>query len=154
MFMNWNNVLSECSEYVETQGRIYIQAIAEGLKIQRGLQKTVVRIESMAGIWSFRLNFDKNLCLNYYSQNLVLFNFRVITPEFSYEFPWISMRRLVKPHANYCVDILKAHWLRPAFTESYRLWRVTLLKDLWLFMFEMHLISGITDEPTRPPLPS
>jgi len=30
----------------------------------------------MACIWSFRLNFVKNLCLNYYSQNLVLFNFR------------------------------------------------------------------------------
>jgi len=27
-------------------------------------------------IWSFRLNFVKNLCLNYYSRNLVLFNFR------------------------------------------------------------------------------
>jgi len=39
------------------------------------LQQTVVRIESMAGIWSFRLNFVKNLCLNYYSRNLVLFNF-------------------------------------------------------------------------------
>jgi len=30
----------------------------------------------MAGIWSFRLNFVKNLCLNYYSRNLVLFDFR------------------------------------------------------------------------------
>jgi len=29
-------------------------------------------------------------------------------------------------HTNYCVDILKAHWLRPAFVESYRLLRVTL----------------------------
>jgi len=29
----------------------------------------------MAGIWSFRLNLVKNLCLNY-SRNLVLFNFR------------------------------------------------------------------------------
>jgi len=52
---------------------------------------------------------------------------------------------LVKPHADYCVDILKARWLRPAFAESYRLLPVTLSKNLWLFMFEMHLISGITD---------
>jgi len=57
---------------------------------------------------------------------------------------------LVKPHANYYVDILKARWLRPAFAESYRLRRVTL-SNLWLFMFEMHLISGINDEPPRPP---
>jgi len=42
----------------------------------RGLQNTVVRIESMAGIWSCRLNFVKNVCLNYYSRNLVSFNFR------------------------------------------------------------------------------
>ena len=42
----------------------------------RGPPKTVVRIESMAGIWSFRFNFVKHLCLNYYSRNLVLFNFR------------------------------------------------------------------------------
>ena len=48
--MNWNNLLSECSEYV-----IYLQ----GLKIQGGLQKTVGRIESMAGIWSSRLNSSK-----------------------------------------------------------------------------------------------
>jgi len=30
----------------------------------------------VAGILSFRLNFVKNLHLNYYSRNLVLFNFR------------------------------------------------------------------------------
>jgi len=30
----------------------------------------------MAGIWSFRLNFVKDVCLNYYSRNLVSFNFR------------------------------------------------------------------------------
>jgi len=53
----------------------------------------------------------------------------VITPESPNEFPWISIWRLVKPHANYCVDILKARWLRPAFTESYRLLRVTLPKE-------------------------
>ena len=56
----------------------------------------------------------------------------VITPESSNEFPykWISVWRLVKPHANYCVDILTARWLRPAFAESYRLQRVTLSKEL------------------------
>jgi len=38
----------------------------------------------------------------------------IITPESSDEFPLTSIWRLVKPHANYCVDILKALWLRPA----------------------------------------
>jgi len=33
----------------------------------------------------------------------------------------------------------------------YRLRRVTLIKNLWLFMFEMHLISVITDKLPRPP---
>ena len=32
--------------------------------MQGGLQQTVVRIESMAGIWSYRSNFVKNLRLN------------------------------------------------------------------------------------------
>ena len=54
----------------------------------------------------------------------------MITPESSNEFPWISIWRLAKPHANHCVDILKACWLRPAFAESYRLLRVTLSKKL------------------------
>ena len=77
----------------------------------------------------------------------------LITPKSSNEFPWISIWRLVKPHANYCVDIVKALWLRPAFAESYRLLRVTLL---WLFMFDMHLISGITDgwQGCKPPHPA
>ena len=58
--------------------------------------------------------------------------FVVMRPESSNEFPyeWISIWRLVKPHANYCVDILTARWLRPAFAESYRLRRVTLSKEL------------------------
>jgi len=42
----------------------------------------------------------------------------------------MSIWRLVKSHANYCVDILKTPWLRPAFAESYRLLRVTLSKEL------------------------
>ena len=56
----------------------------------------------------------------------------VITPESSNEFPyeWISIWRLVKQHANYCVDILTARWLRPAFAKLYRLRRVTLSKEL------------------------
>jgi len=54
----------------------------------------------------------------------------VITPESSNEFPWISVWPLVKPHAIYCIDILKAHWLRPAFAESYRLLRLTLSKEI------------------------
>jgi len=33
----------------------------------------------------------------------------------------------------------------PAFAELYRLLRVTLSKELAAVMFEMHLISGITD---------
>ena len=74
----------------------------------------------MAGIWPFRLNFVKNLCLNYYSRNLVLFNLVMITPEFSNEFPWISIWRLVKPHGIYCVDILKhtgcVCWIVPTVT--------------------------------------
>jgi len=37
---------------------------------------------------------------------------------------------LVNPYANYCVDILKARWLRPAFAESYRLLRLTQPKEL------------------------
>ena len=54
----------------------------------------------------------------------------MITPESSHEFPWISIWRLVKPHANDCVGIVNARWLRPAFAESYRLLRVTLSKEL------------------------
>ena len=54
----------------------------------------------------------------------------MITPGSSNKFPRISIWRLVKPHANYCVDILTATWLRPAFAESYRLRRVTQSKEL------------------------
>ena len=96
---------------------------------QGGLQQTVVRIEPMACIWSFRLNFVKNLCLDY-DEIKFYSTFVVITPESSNEFPRISIRRLVKPHANYCVDIRKARWLRSAFAESYRLLCVTLSKEL------------------------
>ena len=54
----------------------------------------------------------------------------MITPESSNEFPWLSIWRLVKPHANDCVDILKARWLRPAFAELHRLLRVALSKEV------------------------
>ena len=54
----------------------------------------------------------------------------MLTPESSKEIPWISIRRLVKRHANYCVGILKARCLRPAFAESYHLLRVALSKEL------------------------
>ena len=54
----------------------------------------------------------------------------MITPESSNQFPWISIWQLVEPHANYCVDILKARWLRPTFAELYRLLRMTLSKEV------------------------
>ena len=54
----------------------------------------------------------------------------MITPGSSNEFPWISVWRLVKLHANHCVHISKTRWLRPAFAESYRLVHVTLSKEL------------------------
>ena len=38
----------------------------------------------------------------------------MIKPESSNEFPWISIGPLVKPHANYCVYMLRARCLRPA----------------------------------------
>ena len=67
-----------------------------------------------------------------YSWNLVSFihsDFVVITPESSNKFPWISIWRLVKPHANCCVDILNTRWLRLAFVELYWLWRVNQAKE-------------------------
>jgi len=98
----------------------------------RGFQQTVVRIESMAGIWSFRLNFVKHLCLNYYSWNLVLLNFR---GDNARVFQRVSMNLNMTvgqaAHTNYCVDILKARWLRPAFAESYRLLRMTMGAIWW-----------------------
>ena len=123
-----------------------------------GLQQTVVglRIEQMAGIWSFRLNFVKNSCLIYYSQNLVSFNFRGDNAKSSNEFPWISIWRLVKPHANYRVDIPKARWLGLAFAESYRLLHVTLSKELvtihvWNTPDQWHswLVTGVRTAPCQ-----
>jgi len=76
------------------------------------------------------MKLHQNLCLNYYSRNLVYSTLVVITPESANEFLLISIWRLVKPHANYCVDILKARWLRPTFAESSRLLRVNQAKEL------------------------
>jgi len=45
-------------------------------------------------------------------------------------FPWISIWRLVQPHADYSVAIRKARWLRPAFAELYGLLRVNQAKEL------------------------
>ena len=59
-----------------------------------------------------------------------LFRFLLITPGSSNEFPWISVWSLVKPHADYCVNMLDARWLRPAFAESCRLLRVNQAKEL------------------------
>jgi len=55
------------------------------------------------------------------------------TAQSSNEFPWISLWTLVKPHACYCVDVVKAHWLRPVFTESYRWYAWIRRKNVWLF---------------------
>jgi len=55
----------------------------------------------------------------------------------------MSIWRLVKPHVKYYVDILKARWLRWLNRTDCCVWLYQ--KKLWQFMFEMHLISGITD---------
>jgi len=36
---------------------------------------------------------------------------------------------VVKPHANYCVDMLNTRWLRLAFAELYGLLRVNQAKE-------------------------
>jgi len=46
-------------------------------------------------------------------------------------------------HTNYCVDILKARWLRLLNRTDCYVWLYK--KNLWMFMFEMHLISGIVE---------
>ena len=81
----------------------------------------------------------------------------VITPESSNQFPWISVCRWVETHANYCVYILKARWLLPAFAESYRLLCVTLSKEfvalhVWNAPDQWHnwRVAGVRTAP--PPL--
>ena len=39
----------------------------------------------------------------------------------------------------YCVDIIKARWLLPVFAKSYLLYVWIRPKNLWVFVFEMHL---------------
>ena len=99
----------------------------------------------MAGIWSFRLIFVKNLCLNYYSRNLVSFNVRGDKARV-FQRVSINLNTTVGQAASqllcrYTQSILTAScvcWIVPISTL--RLYQ----KNLWLFMFEMHLISGIT----------
>ena len=82
----------------------------------------------MAGIWSFRLNFVKILCLNYSSRNLVLFNFRVD-----------NARVFWRVAMNVNMTVGQAAWqvLCPytqstltELSESYRLLRVTPSDEL------------------------
>jgi len=104
--------------------------LSQGHHLSRGPPTNcLVRIESMADIWSFTLNVVKHLHLGIHEIQFYS-TCRVITPEPSNEFLWISMSRFVKPHANYCVDILKAFWRRPAFVISNRLLREILPKKI------------------------
>jgi len=82
------------------------------------------------------------LCLLYYFTKFYS-TFVLLTPESSSEFPWISIWRLVKPHTNYYADILKARLLRLLNHTDCYVWLYQ--KNLWLLIFEMHLISGMTD---------
>ena len=112
-----------------------------------GPPKTVVRIESMAGIWSFRLNFIKNVGLNYYSQNLVSFNFR---GDNATVFQRVSIRVNLRMAVGQAECQLQhsgcvLHLLNRTDCDVW-----LYQKNLWLFMFERHLISGITDEPPPP----
>jgi len=76
MLSNRFSFPSELGRDTPSAGFTYrLYGLKPSVSRSKGLQQTVVRIESMAGIWSFRLNFFENLCLNYYSRNLVLFNF-------------------------------------------------------------------------------
>ena len=93
----------------------------------------------------FRLNFVKNLCLNYNSRNLVLFNFRGDNASLPTRFHesqydgWSSRMPTI-------VSIYSKHVgcdLRLLNRTDCDVWLYP--KKLWLFMFEMLLISGITD---------
>jgi len=67
-----------------------------------------------------QIKLRQNLCLNYYSRNLVVFNFRVITPESSNEFPWISIWRSIWLFSE-CWPAgslqLSFSWLKPLVTS-------------------------------------
>ena len=69
----------------------------------------------------------------------------MITPESSNEFPWISTWRLVKrlPTIVSIYSKQSGCLLRLLNRTDCYVWLYQ--KKLWLFMFEMHPISGITD---------
>ena len=120
-----------------------------------GPPQTVIRIASMASVWSLRLNFVKNLCLNYYSGNLVSFNFR---GDNTRVFQRVSIRVNLNMTVGQAKCQLLCRYTHSTLAASCICWIVAIAwlyeKNLWLFMFEMHLISGITDEPPPSPLPS
>ena len=116
----------------------------------KGASKKLWYAQSQWPVSSFRLNFVKNVCLDYYSRNLVLFNFR---DDNARVFQRVSMnlnmtvgQAACQLLCRYTFSTLAAScvcWIVPIATCDYQ-------KNLWLFMFEMHLISGITDEPPSP----
>ena len=120
--MNLLSLAKTCWWSISQRYRIYLYALARASR-SKGTPKTVIRIESVAGIWSFRLNFVKNLCLNYY-----LFNFR---GDNASVFQRVSMNLNMTGGQPACqllcrYSLLKARWLRPACVELYRLLCVTL----------------------------
>ena len=83
----------------------------------------------MAGMWSFRLNFVKNACLNY-SRNLVSFNFR---GDNARVFQRVSIRVNLNMTVGQAACQLLCRYTYStlaAFAESYRLRRVALSKEL------------------------
>ena len=88
----------------------------------------------------------KNVCLNYYSRNLVLFN---IGGDNASVFQRVSMNlNMTVCHAAcqlLCQDTQRTMasscvcWIAPIATCD------SIKRTSWLFMFEMHLTSGITD---------
>jgi len=99
-------------------------------------------------VWDpwFRLNFVKNLCLNYYSRNLVLFNFR---GDNARVFQRVSMNFNMTVGQAACQLLCRSIYSKPAGCVLRMLNRTDCYvwlcqKNLCLFMFEMHLISGIT----------
>ena len=61
-------VRCNCFNGMSSQGRFYqkgLVSLSLDLKIQWGVQQTVVRIESLAGTWSVRQMFVNSFCLHY-----------------------------------------------------------------------------------------
>jgi len=113
----------------------------------KGASNKLVWIESMAGIWSFRSNFVKIYVFNYDSRNSVLFDFRgdnaSVLQRVSMNIQhdgWSSrMPTIVSIYSKHvgCV-------LRLLNSTDWFVW-LSQKTNLWLLMFEMHLISGITN---------